>query len=104
VAPKSAFLRLLAELRKRRVAQIVVTFGGVAWAATEVGKEMTERSWLPQSSPDLLLSFLIVGLPAATVVAWFHGEKGPQDMPRTEAWILAALALVWVAWNVVALT
>ncbi len=101
VAPKSAFLRLLAELRKRRVAQIVVTFGGVAWAATEVGKEMTERSWLPQSSPDLLLSFLIVGLPAATVVAWFHGEKGPQDMPRTEAWILAALALVWVAWNVV---
>jgi len=104
VAPKSAFLRLLAELRKRRVAQIVLPFGGVAWAATEVGERMVEISWLHPSSSNLLLSFLIVGLPAAMVVAWFHGEKGPQDMPRIEAWILAALALVWVAWNVVALT
>jgi hypothetical protein len=97
-------LRLLSELRKRRIAQIVLPFGGVAWGATEVGNMMIERSWLPQSSSDLLLSFLIVGVPAATVIAWFHGEKGPQDMPRIEAWILAALALVWVAWNVAALT
>lgn len=65
---------------------------------------MVDRSWLPQSSSDLLLSFLIVGLPAATVIAWFHGEKGPQDMPRIEAWILTALALVWVDWNVAVLT
>lgn len=65
---------------------------------------MVDRSWLPQSSSDLLLSFLIVGLPAATVIAWFHGEKGLQDMPRSEAWILTALALVWVAWNVAVLT
>ena len=104
VEPKPSPFRLLSELRKRRFAQIVLPFGGVAWAATEVGEMMVERSWLPPSSSDLLLSFLIVGLPAAAVVAWFHGEKGPQDMPRTEAWILAALALVWVAWNVVALT
>ncbi len=65
---------------------------------------MVERSWLPPGSSDLLLSFLIVGLPAAMVVAWFHGEKGPQDMPRIEAWILAALALIWVAWSVAVLT
>ena len=100
---KPPFLRLLSELRKRRFPQIVVPFGAAAWAATEVGDMMVERSWLPPGSSDLLLSFLIVGLPAAMVVAWFHGEKGPQDMPRIEAWILGALGLVWVAWSVVVL-
>ena len=104
VEPKPLRFRLLSELRKRRFAQIVLPFGGVAWAATEVGNMMVERSWLPPSSSDLLLSFLIVGLPAAMVIAWFHGEKGPQDMPRIEAWILGALALVWVAWGVAVLT
>ena len=65
---------------------------------------MVDRSWLPQSSSDLLLGFLIVGLPVATLIAWFHDEKVPQDMPRIEAWILTALALIWVAWNVAVLT
>ena len=61
---------------------------------------MVDRFWLPPSSSEILLGFLIVGLPAAMVVAWFHGEKGPQDMPAIEVWILGALALVWLAWCV----
>ena len=72
--------------------------------ATEVADRMIDSDLLPQSSSELLLAFLIVGLPGAMVVAWFHGEKGPQDMPRIEAWILGALALVWVAWSVAILT
>ena len=65
---------------------------------------MIDSSLLPPSSSELLLAFLIVGLPGAMVIAWFHGEKGPQDMPRIEAWVLGALALLWVAWSVAILT
>ena len=101
---RSPPFRLLSELNKRRFPQIVLGFGGTAWLATEVADRMIDSDLLPQSSSELLLAFLIVGLPGAMVVAWFHGEKGPQDMPRIEAWILGALALVWVAWSVAILT
>ena len=102
--PKPPPFRLLHELYKRRFLPIVVGFGGTAWLATEVADRMIDRSWLPPSSSELLLAFLVVGLPGAMVVAWFLGEKGPQDMPRIEAWILGALTLVWVAWSVAILT
>ena len=95
--------RLLVELHKRRYAQIVIGFVGVAWLATEIADRLIESSLLPPNSAELLLALLVVGLPGAMVVAWFHGEKGPQKMPAIEAWALGALSLVWVAWSVVIL-
>jgi hypothetical protein len=99
VEPNPSPFRLLHELHKRRFLPIVIGFMGAAWAVVEVTGLMAEWATLPSSS-RVLLGLLIVGLPAAMVVAWFHGEKGPQEMPRIEAWILGALALVWVAWSV----
>jgi hypothetical protein len=44
---------------------------------------------------DLTMWFVGGGIAAATVVAWFHGEKGKQQTNVLE-WIL--LSLIAVAW------
>jgi serine/threonine-protein kinase len=33
-------------------------------------------------------------VPAAFILAWFHGQKGPQRPPAAEVWLLSAVALI----------
>jgi tetratricopeptide (TPR) repeat protein len=37
---------------------------------------------------------LVVGFPAAVVIAWYHGERGPQRPTRTETALLSVLAVI----------
>ncbi len=45
---------------------------------------------------DLTLWFVGAGIAAATVVAWFHGERGRQQTNVLEWILLSLIAVVWL--------
>ena len=88
----------LQHLIKRRVPQIVF-FAAVAGSGLLglVGllRENNKFGQYGQTVFDLSLWFVGAGIAAATVVAWFHGEKGRQQTSLL-GWIL--LSLIGVVW------
>ena len=82
-----------AELRARRI-PVVVAFlllgsWGILFAANETA--------LP-----FLLVTLVAGLQAALIRAWFHGKPGKHPTSPRERWLLVAVALVWMAFSLLA--
>jgi hypothetical protein len=43
------------------------------------------------------LATFVCSLIGAGVIAWFHGEKGPQRVTPLEVVLLGFLAVVWIA-------
>ena len=95
---------LLSTLLERRIPHTVGAFIAGAWLVYEAMSELLSNGVVPQGIYDLYLVLLPVGFVAATVVAWFHGKRGRQTMPRIEVWILSGLAVVWIAASVLVLT
>lgn len=84
------------EVFKRNVPRIVGMAGAaglglIGFTATMVEMDVLERD------PYFLLTLPLAGcgVMAATVIGWFHGEKGPQEASVLE-WLL--LSLIGVAW------
>ena len=92
---------LVEALSKRRFGQIVGAYvvaglGVLGLVDMSVDREVIDRVWFV-----LALSEFFVGLSAACVIAWFHGEKGRQEFGRLEVSLLAVLALVAVGVGVI---
>jgi hypothetical protein len=51
---------------------------------------------LPLDMYRLTLAFVAAGVVAATVVAWFHGERGKQEPSVVEWILLSVIAVIWV--------
>ena len=95
----------LQHLIKRRVPQIVF-FAAVAGSGLLglVGllRENNKFGQYGQTVFDLSLWFVGAGIAAATVVAWFHGEKGRQQISVLEWILLSLIGVVWLtvsAWT-----
>lgn len=77
-----------------------VAFGYAALHGSEMLREALE--W-PASVPRLTFYVLLLGLPIAATLAWFHGHRAQHRVNRVELAILVALLLVagsvlwWVA-------
>jgi serine/threonine-protein kinase len=85
------------ELSRRRIPQLI----GAAFAAgasfvgfVAVFVELYEASrvWL-----DLSFPLAACGVAAATVVAWFHGERGRQQTNVLEWILLSVIGVIWVS-------
>jgi len=83
----------LGQLIKRRVPQIVF-LAAVGGYGLLQGVEMIfdNDSLIFQ----LTLPFVAAGVAAATVVAWFHGEKGKQQTNVLEWILLSVIGVLWV--------
>lgn len=85
-------------LVKRRVPQIVLlALGG---GITLLGIADALESLLPPQSMLLTVIFVVAGVLASSVVAWFHGEKGRQEAPAIEYVLLGLIALGWLVVSV----
>ncbi|HUE77714.1 MAG TPA: serine/threonine-protein kinase, partial [Longimicrobiales bacterium] len=82
---------------RRRVPQIVSgTFAaGLVFLGLVMGAVDIER--LPDVAFELALDAVVWAVLASGVLAWFHGEEGPQEMPAVEKWILAGVGAGWLA-------
>ncbi len=85
-----SFLRGLGE---RHVVRYVVAYLAAGWAVLEVIGELTDNGIVPQLVFRAALTLLVCGFPGALTVAWFHGAKGRQDVPRIEKWIIGIVTV-----------
>jgi serine/threonine protein kinase len=82
-------------LLKRRLPQTVVVTGAIGLAGLSfVGliADVIDRPIFQAA-----LATFVGSLIASGVVAWFHGEKGPQKVTALEVVLLAVLGLLWLA-------
>jgi tetratricopeptide (TPR) repeat protein/uncharacterized membrane protein YidH (DUF202 family) len=84
------------QLRERHVFRTAVLYIGGAWIVAQVGDFAIQNYDVSRRYLDVVLYVLTVGLPAALILAWYHGQKGVQKVQRTEAAMLMVLALVAV--------
>ena len=73
----------LKELRRRRVTQVAIAYGVVAWAITEVLATVLPALGLPEWTITFIIVCLLVGFPIAMVLAWIF-DVGPGGIERTE--------------------
>jgi serine/threonine-protein kinase len=86
---------VLESLLKRRLPQTVVVTGVVGiFCLTFIAMvaDVFENAYFRAA-----LATFVCALVTSGVIAWFHGEKGPQRVTVMEVLILALIALVWVA-------
>lgn len=86
----------LADLRDRRILRFVLAYAAAAWVVLQVADQLVANELLPRFAYPAVLTLVICGAPGALIVAWFHGAKGRQDVPRTEVWMLSVVAVVAV--------
>lgn len=94
----------LDQIIRRRVPQFLVA--SVAIAASFLGFVglLVEMETLGPIAWRLALPFTACGLAAATVLAWFHGERGSQEASVLEWILLSIIGVTWVtisAWTVI---
>ncbi|MEN8144784.1 MAG: hypothetical protein ABFS14_07515 [Gemmatimonadota bacterium] len=82
------------QLLDRKMVQVLVVYLGVAWGLAQVAEFVVDNYGLSRKFLDVTLLLLILGIPAAIVIAWFHGEKGAQKAVRSEVAILTTLLVL----------
>ena len=85
---------LLHDLRKRHIVQVALIYLGVAWGFTEATGFLIDNYDLSRKLLDVVILLLILGFPAAVVIAWYHGERGQQAIARGEVVILTTLLVL----------
>jgi serine/threonine protein kinase len=88
--------RLLAALIRRRFLQIIGAYIAGSWILLEATDQMEGRALLPELAYPLALTTVVFGFIGANVLAWHHGQKGKQDMTRTERVLLGLVGVGWV--------
>jgi len=82
------------ELKERRLVQIVVSYAVAGWVVLSIFGEIIDRGVLPEILYRVLLVLYLGGLVAATIIGWYHGEKGHQRVTRMEVALLSIVALL----------
>ncbi len=89
-------MTLLLRLRERKLVQVLLLYVGVAWGLAQAVEFVIGNYGLSRKVLDISLLLLILGIPAAAVIAWFHGEKGHNRVGRAEVAILSTLVGIGV--------
>lgn len=84
-------------LKKRRFVQVLLAYSVSGWVLLQVVDQLGQNGIVPPVAYAVTLGLFAVGFVAATVVAWFHGEKGRQEVGALEKAIYVLLAGVAVA-------
>jgi TolB-like protein/Tfp pilus assembly protein PilF len=80
-------------LRRRKVVQWGVAYVAGAWGFLQGFEYASNTFDWPHRLQQLLTIGLLIGLPMALVIAWYHGDRGEQRVTRIE---LAILTLLFV--------
>ena len=83
-------------LIKRRVPQAVIVTGAIGLGLMSLMNELNEQQLVGQIFYRLTLPFVACGVAAATIIAWFHGERGKQQTNVLEWLLLSVIGVIWV--------
>jgi hypothetical protein len=82
----------------------MVAYMAFAWIVLQLVGVLS-GIWLWSIALQRVVSLMLgLGVLPASVIAWYHGERGRQDVSRAEVVILAALVVVsaFVIWSFIA--
>jgi TolB-like protein len=82
------------QLRRRKVVQWGLAYAATAWTALQVIEYFGETYAWPPAVRQIAALALPLGLLFVLVLAWYHGDKGAQQVSRPELAILIALVAV----------
>ena len=77
--PMSGFRRIISELHRRSLWQVLSIYLGGSWIALQVVDTMADNAGLPGWFPALALALLVVGLPIVLATAFV--QEGPPRIP-----------------------
>jgi TolB-like protein/Tfp pilus assembly protein PilF len=81
-------------LRRRKVVQWGIAYAAGAWGFLQgLAYVSTLLEW-PSQLQKLTGLALLIGLPVAVTLAWFHGDRGHRRVARTELAVLTGLFLL----------
>ena len=81
-------------LRRRKVVQWGLAYAAGAWGLQQgIAYVSTLLDW-PVQVQRLTGLALLIGLPIALVLAWYHGDRGQRQVTRSELAILTLLFLL----------
>ncbi len=78
----SSLQKLLREIHKRTVWQVLVTYIGISWLVLEIAEHVIGQWGIPEQAYPIALLLLLVGLPFVVATAWLQPE--PWQKGRAE--------------------
>lgn len=84
-------MSLWSEIRQRRITQVVFAYLAGGWMVLAVIDQVVDREVLPPVVYQAALTLYLVGILAALVVGWYHGEQGRQTAPIQEIVLLVLI-------------
>jgi hypothetical protein len=81
------------EIRKRRLFPFLGLFLASGFLALEWVDQLTGHGAVPEEVYWVSLIIYLFGIPGTIILAWFHGECGPQKPRRIEVFLHGALVI-----------
>ena len=82
-----------AKLRRRKVVQWGLAYAAAGWTLLQVIEYLGETYTWPPAIRQIVTPALALGSLLVLVLAWYHGERGEQQVSRPEFAILAVLTV-----------
>jgi TolB-like protein/Flp pilus assembly protein TadD len=82
------------KLRRRKVVQWGLAYAAGAWGLLQGLAYLSDTFDWPHQIQQFGTLALLIGLPIALVIAWYHGDRGQQRLSAPELTILTLLLLV----------
>lgn len=82
------------KLQRRKVVQWGIAYGLFAWGLLQGLEYLTDTFGWPTLLQQLATLAFLIGLPIVLVIAWYHGDRGEQQVHAAEFLILFGLLLV----------
>lgn len=86
-------MSLWSEIKQRRMTQVVFAYLAGGWMVTTVIDQVVDREVLPLVVYQVTLTIYLVGILAAVIIGWYHGELGEQKAPLREIIMLSIVGL-----------
>jgi TolB-like protein/Flp pilus assembly protein TadD len=86
--------RAWANLGRRKVVQWGLAYAAGAWALLQVIGFAADAFHWPDVTKQLSMLTLAIGLPVAMTLAWYHGDRGEQNVTRAELAVLTLLLFI----------
>ena len=86
-------MSLWAEIKQRRITQIVLTYLAGGWMVLAVFDQLVDREVLPLVFYEVVLTLYLFGIGFAIVIGWTHGEKGAQKTTPVELLMLGVITV-----------
>jgi serine/threonine-protein kinase len=90
-------MQLRKEIRERRLLAYMGAYLVTGFVALEGVDQLISNDILPGVAYPVALVLYVYGIAGSLVFAWFHGEKGRQQVSRGEVWLHTTIAVFALA-------